>query len=750
MLLDQSSNQLLRTNFLGRDGFIWWVGQIALKETSKWDESDLPSKEESKELYYNRVKVRIFGYHTGNCEDLPDVQLPWAHILIPPGESNGVGKQGRAHNYQGGETVIGFFLDGDDAQQPVIFGSLYKSAEIKSITPDEVASKLCSQFKPVEPSQPRAHNSLSPKDAGGQNVVTGVGDVNSTGTPSEGNKSGIDNVSSIAEETTSSGITLFSTKLNNKITKPSLCDNNGLNNTINAIDSLLKKVENYQNIANTFYYDKIRNRISDFSGEVRKVATILTGDISGYIKKGMNFLFEKISQILGVTFGGLFPKTKQSLIGQQIDKILEAIYCIFKKIGFDLFDIIDDALNNFIGTALGATICVIENFLGQLLSKILSTIEDAILPLLDSLNALLNGALGSVTGLLSSAMNLLGLIQGLLSCVDPTKFCDTPQTFSIVSGIDIGSIGNIEDIIASVGDVGSIIRDFPLSATINFSSEPKTGTGAATAIGIGTIGGVVGVITDIQLTPSSFKSTGPIDLSKNECDPSTRTCGPPRVVFTGGGGSGARGNAVVNNRGEVIGVVVTNPGCGYIEPPVVSFIDDCDNGQFARGRATIGKVNGCLRNNGVTGVIMDDPGEKYLNKKRKQKRGKPKDEFIPDDDILIEDNPDAGIGTTGGRSYIGIITDVNIKKQGYGYDKNTKVKVGDCEADVVIGPGGIIQKVKIKGSCYNDTIPLVTINSFNGAAAELIPVLQFVPVYGGNVGISTIVSNKVIKVIDCV
>ncbi len=89
MYLDQSSNQLVKTHYLGRDGFVWWLGQIAPLTTSKSNTQDLSARKKDANLYYNRVKVRIFGYHTKNGSELPDVDLPWAHILVPPGVANG-------------------------------------------------------------------------------------------------------------------------------------------------------------------------------------------------------------------------------------------------------------------------------------------------------------------------------------------------------------------------------------------------------------------------------------------------------------------------------------------------------------------------------------------------------------------------------------------------------------------------------------------------------------------------------------
>ena len=53
---------LLRTNFLGRDGFIWWVGQIP--PVDAWLE------QANGEGWGNRYKVRIMGYHPYNTNEL--------------------------------------------------------------------------------------------------------------------------------------------------------------------------------------------------------------------------------------------------------------------------------------------------------------------------------------------------------------------------------------------------------------------------------------------------------------------------------------------------------------------------------------------------------------------------------------------------------------------------------------------------------------------------------------------------------
>ena len=66
-------NSLMQSNFLGRDGFKWWVGQVAPEEAQ--------GKQINGDGWGNRVKVRIMGYHPDNEVELKNEDLPWAHIL---------------------------------------------------------------------------------------------------------------------------------------------------------------------------------------------------------------------------------------------------------------------------------------------------------------------------------------------------------------------------------------------------------------------------------------------------------------------------------------------------------------------------------------------------------------------------------------------------------------------------------------------------------------------------------------------
>jgi hypothetical protein len=104
-------------HFMGRDGFYWFVGKVV-------------DRNDTKQL--GRVKVRIFGIHPDSEKKegenyVPDDHLPWA-IPVQPVTSAGVFGVGQSPTgLLVGSYVLGFFIDGQDAQIPVVLGSIASS-----------------------------------------------------------------------------------------------------------------------------------------------------------------------------------------------------------------------------------------------------------------------------------------------------------------------------------------------------------------------------------------------------------------------------------------------------------------------------------------------------------------------------------------------------------------------------------------------------------------------------------------------
>ena len=116
---------LLKRNFVGQDGFIWWIGQIGPENT--WGDNifgiPLPNNEGHRG-FGERYKVRIMGYHTAVPSELKDEDLPWASVMYPVTAGGGGRASSQTANLTQGTWVFGFFIDGENAQQPVIMGCL--------------------------------------------------------------------------------------------------------------------------------------------------------------------------------------------------------------------------------------------------------------------------------------------------------------------------------------------------------------------------------------------------------------------------------------------------------------------------------------------------------------------------------------------------------------------------------------------------------------------------------------------------
>ena len=87
----------------------WWIGVVENRYHP---------------LGLNQFQVRIYSLHTPDQEVLPTEDLMWAMVLMPTTSASVSGVGTSPAKIMQGSTVMGMFLDGERAQQPVIMGTL--------------------------------------------------------------------------------------------------------------------------------------------------------------------------------------------------------------------------------------------------------------------------------------------------------------------------------------------------------------------------------------------------------------------------------------------------------------------------------------------------------------------------------------------------------------------------------------------------------------------------------------------------
>ena len=75
--------------------------------------------------FLGRVRVRIYGVHSDDKQNIATPDLPWSDVLMPNTGSSLSGLGVSPHGLVEGTTVMGFWRDGDDMQAPVIIGTLF-------------------------------------------------------------------------------------------------------------------------------------------------------------------------------------------------------------------------------------------------------------------------------------------------------------------------------------------------------------------------------------------------------------------------------------------------------------------------------------------------------------------------------------------------------------------------------------------------------------------------------------------------
>ena len=573
---------LLKSNYIGKDGFIWWLGQVAPAKYWRTDKSKID--EDGKWAY--RCKVRIIGYHTFNRTVLKEDDLPWAHIMVDPADGSAQGALGATHNLAGGETVFGFFLDGDDAQQPVIVGCLYRNENVKSFVLEEnddgykpFTGNTGNLIQGLTQIKPRKPGTLVQPDRPSTAPV-GVANSSPPGTPGEKLREDEDDTGKDKLIEKDAAAAKFSQLTDITIINENGCDTNPIGKITRALQDFIAFTNGVQKYLDVYVYSTL-NTFVDMTYQVKRFANIILGSVKFIINNMRSSIMKLVGCLFSKFIGAVVPLPQQPIVGEATKNILNIIFCLFEKLIPFLIDFVTNLLNNIIGKAINSSLCAAEEFTAAILSKLINQIEDLLEPVMSGLDWLLGG-LDQISSVLSKASSLANQIISFIGC-DNLK-CNTPSQWSSRFGPSKLEQDNWNRTLGKMNVLSRLNND--IEDSLGFLS-------------------IFGS-SDTPFRDCADKTSNPNDQDDLTSVPTGYQypyCIPPKVKIIGDGFN-AQAIPIISESGRLLSVEIIKAGRGYSRPPEIRIVDNSGYGKGAKASARI-------RGGKITEIYVKKPGSGY-------------------------------------------------------------------------------------------------------------------------------------------
>tara|TARA_B000000557_G_scaffold135556_1_gene110003 strand:+ start:6167 stop:8731 length:2565 start_codon:yes stop_codon:yes gene_type:complete len=609
-------NSLIQSNFLGRDGFKWWVGQVAPE--------DAQGSQINGEGWGNRVKVRILGYHPADDVELPNKDLPWAHVLISPESGSGRAGRSKPIKISPGDTVLGFFLDGDVAQQPVILGVFTSSGPAAEESKDKQYSQPFVPFTGYT-SKVKPNDNIAQSEASGQNKE---------GSPT--NRQVDTETAKKIEEATGKAQKVASTVIGTTVT---FGDTGGARSAVNKINGELKNaIKDYKNATPALKNKVLSNASKNLSNLATGMsASMVSSTFDGMAPKlnqGLHKLYkDKYGEVLSKTGNiALAKKAASSAQKAKVPSILNienAIPCMMKNVTDKLQGNIADLLSPLLDNVQNFNDCIGDQFSAGILNSIIGSIDDALAPLMGDVSDIFPG---DIAGMLrDKADGLFGLSEALGGCDLPTASSSLAQKtnqWTLGKGPKSLTVKSLEQLSGSLLSVANAAESL---------KEAAGGTGVLSnllsGVTLGDIPGLPSLPVNLGAIGTLASSVGAFDFMSplvntpgynselGDCYTGTPlNCSGIKVNVFGGDGSGATAQAIIGalvgdnlaeQTGSLIGIKMTNNGSGYTTPPFVEIVDTCNQGYGGIAKAVIDYDKTSPTYSQVTDIIVVNGGENY-------------------------------------------------------------------------------------------------------------------------------------------
>lgn len=598
---------LFKTNYLGRDGFRWWVGQVA-------PNGEYTEGQSNGGGWGNRVKVRILGYHPYSVVELPNKDLPWAQCLLSTTAGSGARNQATSVKVSPGDTVFGFFLDGDNAQVPVIIGVFGRTSQVPS-------ADFASPFVPFTGRTERVKNDgslIANSESNEQNSTTQPSPVsvdkktadkiNAETNPENDPRLQVNPASNVIGQK----VTVASTDKDSAVQKIK----NETENFVSRVTNITDGIQGALDGANQFIGEKKQLILGEIDGMVANVqnsATRMVQDMTKNLSDAMIPVLNGGLQVLyDQTYALVFAATQsdpaatkagtvaQALLIGPVKKLSDAFPCMANNIINGLGDMIKGVLTNVVDNVTNFVSCIGDQVVGALMNHIIGGVTKFIQPLLGGLDKILMG-FSPLNFLRSTADAILGL-GDKLGCNEIAPEFDLASNEWVIGKGTSDKVGvPVNEILETANNALTIGE-----SAINVVQDIAAATGS------------LGVF---DFANPSVSVPG-FDSALGNCyagPPELGGCGGTKVkIFGGGKGIGGVANAILQLSdagrgvtGSLIGVDLVNGGGGYTFPPFVEIVDECGRGRGGTARAIVDYDPDSDTFQQITDIYIESPGEQY-------------------------------------------------------------------------------------------------------------------------------------------
>lgn len=465
--------------FVGKDGFQWWVGQVAPEGTWKNNIPGIPGPDNNHERGFGeRYRVRIMGYQTANADEVPDDVLPWAYVMYPVTAGGGGRGSSQNANITQGNFVFGFWLDGEDSQTPIIMGVLgYNDyqAVMKSLTP--LPDRQSQGTLAESGEQPAMDLRFIPHSGYPDNEKRGTHDIKADYDTSslilypdildQLGKDNIVNPFAIESATNTNNITSFSDwgmhewgKLSEPLDQPEDCEPVPMGKIQKQIQNVMQEIERVQRSLSDYRY-----ALSGLNVDVDAKLSYLSSKASKFVASGMKWVMTLIEQntinvvneAMKPLYFALFPNQRPAL-KKGVEKVNDGIACAFQKVIGSLFSMAIDFVSSSLGSAIniggggGAGGGGVGGAISGMISNVIGQATGAISGVIDSVLGSVSSLVGDISSIGSAVTGFLSQILSFLSC-DEKQACFSVTEWSMWNGSGSVPKANLSQIVNGAKDV---------------------------------------------------------------------------------------------------------------------------------------------------------------------------------------------------------------------------------------------------------------------------------------------------------